>query len=81
MRVPEGEQLLFGKIVGLVYDKEGKRIGNPHENPFLNTVLYDVELEDGTTRACGANVIAENMWNTVNNEGYHEDTLHFIVDV
>ena len=26
-------------------------------------------------------MIAENMWDTLNNEGYHEDTLHFIVDV
>ena len=61
VRVPEGEQLLLGKVVGLVYDKDGKRIGNPHDNPFLNTVLYDVQLEDGTSRAYGANVIAENM--------------------
>ena len=49
--------------------------------PFLNTLLYEIQLEDGTSKAYGANVIAENMWNTVNNEGYHEDTLHSIVDV
>ena len=81
VRVPEGEELIFGKVVGLVYDKDGKRIGNPHDNPFLNTVLYEVQLEDGTSKAYGANVIAENIWNTVYNEGYHKDTLHSVVDV
>ena len=48
---------------------------------FLNTVPYDVELEIGTTRAYGANVDAENTWNTANNEeGYREDTFYSIVN-
>ena len=43
-------------------------------------MLYEVELEDGTTKTYGTNVTAENMWNTVNNEAYYEDTLDSIVD-
>ena len=34
VRVPEGEQLLFGKVVGLVYDKDGNYIGHPNEKSF-----------------------------------------------
>ena len=72
VRLSKGGDLIFRKVVSTVLDKDGKRIGTPHKNPFLNTMLYEVELEDGTTRAYGANVIAETMWNTVNNEGNHK---------
>ena len=32
-------------------------------------------------RPMGTNIIAENMWRTANNEGYHEVALHSIVDI
>ena len=56
-------------------------IRNPDNNPYMDTVLYEIKFKDGSFQAYGANIIAENMWRTVNNEGYHEDTLHLIVDI
>ena len=56
-------------------------IGTPHNNPYINTVLYEIKFDNGTLQAYGANIIAENMWRTANNEGYHEDSLHSIVDI
>ena len=47
----------------------------------MNTVLYEIKFKDGSSQAYGANIITENMWRTVNNEGYHEDALHSIVDI
>ena len=44
-------------------------------------MIYKFELEYGKTKAYGANLIAENMWSTINNESYHEDTLESVVDV
>ena len=44
--------------------------------------MYEVQFEVGTFQAYSTNLIAENMMQrTVNDEGYHEDTLHSIVDV
>ena len=48
IRLPQGEREVFGKVIGASIDRDGKVIGSPNENPFLNTVLYDVEFEDGT---------------------------------
>ena len=47
----------------------------------MNSVLYEIKFEDGSSQAYGANVIADNMWRTANNEGYQEDALHLIVDI
>ena len=35
--------------------------GSYDENPFLNSIIYDVEFNDGTVKEYSANVIAENM--------------------
>ena len=56
-------------------------IGEPNTNPFMNTVLYKVKFDDGTSQAYGANTLAENMWRSVNDEGYHKDSFHSIVDI
>ena len=76
---PQGESELWGKVVGLCLDKDGKVIGSPNENPYMNTALYEVKFDDGTTQTYGANIIAKNLWRSVNDEGYHEDILHSIV--
>ena len=55
----EGESEIWGKVVGLCLDKDGKVIGSPNENPYINTALYEVQFEDGTSQAYGANIIAE----------------------
>ena len=61
IRLPIGESEVFGKVIGTSLDSDGKVIGPQNENPYLNTVLYDVEFEDGTCQQYGANIIAENM--------------------
>ena len=81
VKLPEGEKELYGKVVGLCLDKEGRMIGTPNNNPYMNTVLYEIKFDDGTSKAYGANIIAENMWRSVNNEGYQEDSLHSVVDI
>ena len=67
------ESEIWGKVVSLCLDKDGKVIGSPNENPYMNTAMYEVQFEDGTSQAYGANIIAENLWRSVNDEGYHED--------
>ncbi len=81
VRLPSGEKELYGQVIGLCLDKDGRMIGIPHKNPFMNSVLYEIKFEDGSSQAYGANVIADNMWRMANDEGYQEDALHSIVDI
>ena len=37
-------------------------MGKNSDNPILNTLMYDVELPDGTIRLYTANVIADNIY-------------------
>jgi hypothetical protein len=47
----------------------GDPISRAHSNPFFNTREYNVEFTDGTTEKYAANVIAENMYAQVDDEG------------
>ena len=44
-------------------------IGRRHNNFYLDTRKYEVELSDGTTEEYYANVIAENLFSQVDSEG------------
>jgi hypothetical protein len=47
----------------------GDPISHAHSNPFFDTREYDVKFTDGTTEKYAANVIAENMYAQVDDEG------------
>ena len=71
---------MYGKIIGLCLDQNGKGLETPHTNPVRNTLMYQIKFDDGTSSAYAVNTIAENMWRSVDNEGYHRDSLHSILD-
>jgi hypothetical protein len=50
-------------------DHDGTLIGQLHTNPILDTSLYDVEFDDGRIGTYAANVIAENIFEQVGDEG------------
>ena len=51
-------------------DPEGHLIGSYDDNPSRNSLLYEVEFEDGAIREYSANLIAQNMISQVDDEGY-----------
>ena len=55
-------------------------IGTFNDNPLLNTLLYECEFEDGTTRAYSANTIASNIFAESDADGYLSSLLYEIVD-
>ena len=59
VKLLEGEKELYRKVVGLCLDKEGRMIGTPNNNPYINTVLYEIKFDDGTSKAYGASIITE----------------------
>ena len=50
-------------------DEEGNPIGRRHNNFMMDTRLYEVEFDDGTTEEFYANTIAENLFSQVDSEG------------
>jgi hypothetical protein len=68
--VPCGDGRIQGTITKQAKDNDGNPIGRRHNNYYLDTRQYEVELSDGTTEEYHANVIAENLFSQVDSEGH-----------
>ena len=51
----------FVKVTKCMKDGAGNSIGTAHDNPILDTRLYEVEYLDGHKAAMSASIIAENI--------------------
>ena len=63
------EQPVFGRVTKRMRDEHGRPIGTANDNPILDTRLYEVEYLDGHKAAMSANIIADNMFAQVDEEG------------
>ena len=55
-------------------------VGTYLENPILNYILYEVEFPDGTTKPYAANMIAQNIHDTVDSDGHRSRTFGEILN-
>ena len=78
--LPQGEELKSATVKCRSRDDNGDVVGEYDPNPYLNTLVYDVEFNDGTVREYSANVIAQNMYEQVDSEGFSYNVLDSIVD-
>jgi hypothetical protein len=78
--LPNGNSMAIAKVVRHGVDDEGHLVGTFSNNPLLNTLLYDCELDDGTTQAYSANTIASNIFMELDADGYSSSLLYEIVD-
>ena len=67
--LPKGDVLLPAKVLGRKRDAAGNPIGVAHSNPILDTRIYDVQFPDGHTESYAANMIAENIYAQVDEDG------------
>ena len=58
----------------------GEVIGQFDVNPLLNNIIYDVEFADGTIKAYAANVIAQNMYAAMSDDGKCRQVIESILD-
>ena len=77
--LPHGEDLQMAKVLGRTLDKQGRVIGNPNDNPLLNTLMYDVEFPDGNIKKYAANIIAENVLVNCDSEGNYSNLMSCII--
>ena len=66
----DGESKVLGRVKNRKRDHDGRLIGITNPNPVLNTAIYNIETPDGNIQEYTANVIAENLWNQVDDDGY-----------
>ena len=76
----DGEYMKAARVIQRTKDDQGKIRGSHNPNPILDTRIYDVMFPDGAIQQYAANIIAENMYNQVDNEGYQHLLLDCITD-
>ena len=78
--IQNGDEMAMGKVARQSLDADGRTTGTYHDNPFLNTITYDVESPDGQVKEYGANIVAENMLTQVDSDGYSLSLMDSIID-
>ena len=69
-----------GKVTKRVFGLDGKVAGKYDDNPYLNSIMYEVELADGRIKEYGANIIAENMLTQVDSDGFSLSLMEGLID-
>ena len=78
--LPQGDQMAYGTVKRRRKDEHGNFIGHSNKNPLLDTSFYDVEFDSGETEAYSANIIAENIYSQVDQDGYTHLKIKEIID-
>ena len=78
--IQNGDEMAMGKVARRSHDADGRTTGTYHDNPFLNTITYDVEFPDGQVKEYGANITAENMLTQVDLDGSSLSLMDSIID-
>ena len=61
-------------------DHDGNPVGNSHDNSMLDTRVYEVEFFDENVGEFTANMIAENIYASMDAEGYEHVLFEEIID-
>ena len=78
--LPQGEKNTHAKAIGRSKDADRNTIGTYINNPFQNTMVYDVEFMYDVVKEYTANIIAKNMYAQVDHDGHSHDILDIILD-
>ena len=78
VQAEEGQ--VSGKVIKRAFSLDGKVVGKYDDNPYLNSIMYEVELADGRIKEYGANIIAENMLTQVDSDGFSLTPMEGIIN-
>jgi len=78
--LPVGGELRRGQVTRRLRDANGNPLGTRNTNPLLDTREYEVNFPDGSSGSYLANVIAENIYAQVDQEGRSYTLLDEIID-
>ena len=80
VQLQHGEEMVNAKVIQRTIGPDGKVTRTYDHNPFLNSIIYDVEFPDGQVKEYAANIIAENMLTQVDSDGMSTTLMEAIVD-
>ena len=75
-----GGEERVARVVGRAKDEDGNYVGHHNDNPVLNTLSYEVEFPDGHSETYAANMIAEAIQRSCDDEGNRWSFVESIVD-
>ena len=78
--LPHEDSQAIARVVRRSENDEGRMICTFNENPLLNTLLYECEFNDRTTKEYAANMIASNIFLESDMDGFSSSLLYHIVD-
>jgi hypothetical protein len=78
--LPNMGSMTKAKVVARKRDADGNPVGTRNANPILDTREYEVLFPDGATDTFTANIIAENMYSQVDEEGRSYSIMDEIID-
>ena len=78
--LPNMGEITKAKVMARKRDADGNPVGLRNANPMLDTRQYEVEFADGATDVFTANLIAENLYSQVDEEGNTYSIMSEIVD-
>jgi hypothetical protein len=76
----DGGEVQYARVVKRLRDKDGLPIGTAHDNPILDSRIYEVEFQDGYKASLAANAIAENLFAQIDDEGNRHVLFQEIID-
>ena len=71
----------LGRVIKRARNSDGVPIGTANDNPILDTRMYHIEFQDGHSETISANIIAENLFSQVDQEGRRYAILDQIIEV
>jgi hypothetical protein len=75
-----GADMSVGKVTKRAIGPDGTIAGTYDENPYINSMIYEVEFPDGQIKEYAANMIAENILTQVDSDGHSLTMLTAIID-
>ena len=80
LMLPNGDSYKSAKVVRRTLGPDGQAQGRYHQQPQLNTMVYDIEFDDGLVKEYSANVIADELFAQTDDEGFTTTHLDAILE-
>jgi hypothetical protein len=80
VQLPRGGEMKLARVMNRFKDPNGVPLGKRHPNPMLDSREYEVEFSDGSKDVVSANLIAENLYSQIDEEGRSYQILKDITD-
>jgi hypothetical protein len=75
-----GDEMSVGHVTKRAIGPDGTIAGTYDENPYLNSMIYELEFPDGQVKEYAENMIAENMLTQVDEDGFSLTMMSAIID-